>query len=71
MKYLCGNSYTVNKNPKHINMLRVYFTENVFSHPDFTVGYEIAPYQLLLADYTAGQELHLAPKTVIFSVNYL
>ena len=42
-----------------------------FSHPDFTVGYGIAPYQLLLADYTAGQELHLAPKTVIFSVNYL
>lgn len=40
-------------------------------HPDFTVGYEIAPYQLLLADYTAGQELHLAPKTVIFFVNYL
>ena len=38
MKYLCGNSYTVNKNPKHINMLRVYFTENVFSHLDFTVG---------------------------------
>ena len=35
MKYLCGNSYTVNKNPKHINMLRVYFTENVFSHPDY------------------------------------
>jgi len=23
------------------------------------------------ADYTAGQELHLVPKTVIFSVNYL
>lgn len=36
-----------------------------------TVGYGIAPYQLLLADYTAGQELHLVPKTVIFSVNYL
>lgn len=36
-----------------------------------TVGYGIAPYQLLLADYTAGQELHLAPKTVIFSVDYL
>ena len=44
---------------------------HIFSHPDFTVGYGIAPYQLLLADYTAGQELHLAPKTVIFSVNYL
>ena len=36
-----------------------------------TVGYGIAPYQLLLADYTAGQELHLAPKTVNFFVNYL
>lgn len=44
---------------------------HIFSHPDFTVGYGIAPYQLLLADYTAGQELHLVPKTVIFSVNYL
>ena len=44
---------------------------HIFFHPDFTVGYGIAPYQLLLADYTAGQELHLAPKTVIFSVNYL
>jgi hypothetical protein len=58
------------KQPAGRDSLRDLFY-HIFSHPDFTVGYGIAPYQLLLADYTAGQELHLAPKTVIFSVNYL
>lgn len=71
MKYLCGNSYTVNKNPKHINMLRVYFTENVFSHPDFTVGSGIpirSPDQPLsrVMDYTIGRDFHPATKTSIF-----
>jgi len=58
------------KQPAGRDSLRDLFY-HIFSHPDFTVGYGIAPYQLLLADYTAGQELHLVPKTVIFSVNCL
>jgi hypothetical protein len=41
-----------------------------FSHPDFTVGLGISPSQLLaitmyadeVADFTAGRELHPAPK---------
>ena len=57
MKYLCGNSYTVNKNPKHINMLRVYFTENVFSHPDFTVGSGI-PIKVTGSTALAGHGLY-------------
>jgi len=35
---------------------------HIFSHPDCTVGLGIAPNQLALADFTAGQELHLASK---------
>ena len=58
------------KQPAGRDFLRDLFY-HIFSHPDFTVGYGIAPYQLLLADYPAGQELHPAPKTVIFSVDYL
>jgi hypothetical protein len=58
------------KQPTGRDSLRDLFY-HIFSHPDFTVGYGIAPYQLLLADYTAGQELHLAPKTIIFSVDCL
>lgn len=58
------------KQPAGRDSLRDLFY-HIFSHPDFTVGYGIAPYQLLLADYTAGQELHLAPKTIIFSVDCL
>ncbi len=35
---------------------------HIFSHPDFTVGTGISPVQLTLADFTAGQEFHLALK---------
>ena len=36
----------------------------VFSHPDFTVGIGITPiHPIRVADYTAGKELHLTPKT--------
>jgi hypothetical protein len=37
---------------------------DAFSHPDFTVGSGLSPDQPLarLAGFTAGQELHLAPK---------
>ena len=37
----------------------------VFFHPDFTVGTGIAPVRTAkqLADFTAGRELHPAPKT--------
>ena len=48
-----------------------------FSHPDFTVGSGIlkapkSPDQPLarFADYTAGRELHPAPKKFIFYVGY-
>jgi hypothetical protein len=36
-----------------------------FSHPDYTVGFGIAPNQphMRLADFTAGGESHSAPKT--------
>jgi hypothetical protein len=37
-----------------------------FFHPDYTVGCGITPHQLALADYTAGGELHPAPKIFIF-----
>ncbi len=36
-----------------------------FSHPDFTVGTGITPvHAQRLADYTAGRELHPAPKNL-------
>jgi hypothetical protein len=38
-----------------------------FFHPDYTVGYGITPYRGLikdLADFTAGGELHPAPKFI-------
>ena len=35
----------------------------IFFHPDYTVGFGISPNQSLrLAGFTAGEELHLAPK---------
>ena len=39
-----------------------------FSHPDFTVGSGISPDQppKRVADYTAGRELHPAPKKFSF-----
>ena len=39
-----------------------------FSHPDFTVGSGISPDQppKRVADYTAGRELHPAPKKFFF-----
>lgn len=38
-----------------------------FYHPDYTVGFGIAPNhaQIELADYTAGRDLHPAPKANI------
>lgn len=54
-----------------------------FSHPDFTVGFGITPNQpndyhvfitsmpvIRVADYTAGRELHPAPKNflILFSI---
>ena len=40
---------------------------HIFFHPDYTVGYGISPYRALLrfADFTAGEELHLALKYFI------
>ena len=38
----------------------------IFFHPDFTVGFGIAPNQLSLADYTAGWEINPALKINIF-----
>jgi hypothetical protein len=36
---------------------------SIFFHPDFTVGFGITPNQpIRLAGYTAGRELHPAPK---------
>ena len=39
----------------------------ILYHPDYTVGYGISPYRALLrfADFTAGEELHLALKYFI------
>ncbi len=36
----------------------------IFFHPDYTVGCGVLPHRVLLrfADYTAGQEIHLATK---------
>ncbi len=38
-----------------------------FFHPDYTVGTGISPVQpfVRFADYTAGEELHLALKQII------
>ena len=43
---------------------------NFFSHPDYTVGFGIAPNQppKWVADYTAGKESHLAPKNCFYLV---
>ncbi len=44
---------------------------NLFSHPDFTVGFGISPNQLLYGRsraFTAGREFHPAPK--IFYIYY-
>jgi hypothetical protein len=37
---------------------------HIFFHPDYTVGCGVSPHRALLrfADFTAGQEFHLAPK---------
>lgn len=39
-----------------------------FSHPDYTVGFGIAPNRppKRFADYTAGGELHPAPKNIFY-----
>ena len=42
---------------------------HIFFHPDFcitavTVGFGITPNQLARADYTAGEEFHLALKQI-------
>lgn len=39
---------------------------HILSHPDFTVGNGIAPFQLLCSSQTitTGKEFHLAPKIV-------
>jgi hypothetical protein len=44
-----------------------------FSHPDFTVGFGIAPNQppKRVADYTAGWESHPAPKNHIFTKHHV
>jgi len=40
--------------------------KQIFSHPDYTVGFGIAPNRAeRLADYTAGGESHSAPKISI------
>ena len=55
-------------------MLRVQKTDEtacfVFFHPDYTVGFGIAPNPApkALADYTAGREFHPAPKTLLTCV---
>lgn len=43
-------------------------TENVFSHPDYTVGSGITPDQphTRVMDYTIGRDSHPATKTSIF-----
>jgi hypothetical protein len=38
--------------------------QNRFFHPDFTVATGITPVLLSLAGYTAGEEFHLALKTL-------
>ncbi len=41
-------------------------TENVFSHPDFTVGSGISPDQphMWVMDFTIGRDSHPATKTL-------
>jgi len=43
-------------------------TENVFSHPDYTVGSGISPDQPLkwVMDFTIGRDLHPATKTLFY-----
>ena len=68
MKRLCPN-----KNPLHRYMQGYGTNLNItkfFSHPDFTVGFGIAPNQpskkeRWVADSTAGWELHPTPKNSI------
>jgi len=53
-------------------MSRAIFAENVFSHPDYTVGSGIPPSRspdqplLRVMDYTIGRDFHPATKTSIF-----
>ena len=49
------------------------FTENVFSHPDYTVGSGISPDQPLsrvmdfvISDFTIGRDFHPATKTYVY-----
>jgi hypothetical protein len=57
----------------HIHDIRIRkrsadITAAFFFHPDFTVGFGLAPNQppKRVADYTAGRESHPTPKKYIF-----
>ena len=68
---------TAKENPQQSLQIHKKMHQQVFSHPDYTVGSGISPNpamlpsqhktwkaQLRLAGYTAGRESHPAPKTV-------
>lgn len=49
------------------------YTALLFFHPDFTVGIGISPIRgdiISFADYTAGEEFHLAPKNICLFIYY-
>ncbi len=60
------------KNTPRINYAgcRKSFDSRFFCHPDYTVGFGITPNQRTsaVAGYTAGEELHLAPKKMMIFV---
>ena len=65
---------TTKKRPKQYNMPWAQkFTENVFSHPDYTVGSGFSPDQPLsrvmdfvISDFTIGRDFHPATKTYVY-----
>ena len=69
---ICAVSISETESETQLSILYIYHIR-IFFHPDFTVGSGISPDQPLhtltqrVADFTAGWELHPAPKNLLSS----